>query len=207
MTRYGIWVLAPAAAVVLVALPMVLGEHHVHILIQILLFAYLTYCWNILGGFAGQLSFGHALFMAVGAYTSTVLLLEAGISPWLGMLLGGVLSAALGLFIGYLSFRYGIKGTYFALVTLAFTEIARIIALNTPAIGGALGLYIPIQTSDFWQLKFVEKSRYYYVALGFLVMVLAITAWSPSARTRRRRRRLASTCCATSSWPRRSARS
>jgi branched-chain amino acid transport system permease protein len=177
MTRYGIWVLAPAAAVALVALPMLLGEHHVHILIQILLFGYLTYCWNILGGFAGQLSFGHALFMAVGAYTSTVLLLEAGISPWLGMLLGGVLSAALGLFIGYLSFRYGIKGTYFALVTLAFTEIARIIALNTPAIGGALGLYIPIQTSDFWQLKFVEKSRYYYVALGFLVMVLAITAW------------------------------
>ena len=148
-----------------------------HIFIQILLFAYLTYCWNILGGFAGQLSFGHALFMAVGAYTSTLLLLNAGVSPWIGMLVGGVLSAALGLFIGYLSFRYGIKGTYFALVTLAFTEIARIVALNTPAIGGALGLYIPIQTSDFWQLKFVEKSHYYYVALGFLLLVLAVTAW------------------------------
>ena len=106
--------------------------------------------------------------MAVGAYTSTLLLLKAGVSPWIGMLVGGVLSAALGLFIGYLSFRYGIKGTYFALVTLAFTEIARIVALNTPAIGGALGLYIPIQTTDFWQLKFVEKSYYYYVALGFL---------------------------------------
>ena len=171
------WAINLVILVAFTALPAFFGEHHMHIFIQIILFAYLTYCWNILGGFAGQLSFGHALFMAVGAYTSTLLLLNIGLSPWIGMLVGGVLSAALGLFIGYLSFRYGIKGTYFALVTLAFTEIARIVALNTPAIGGALGLYISIQTNDFWQLKFVEKSQYYYVALGFLVLVLAVTAW------------------------------
>jgi branched-chain amino acid transport system permease protein len=177
MTQHRTSVLSLIAMAALAALPTFFGEHHVHIFIQILLFAYLTYCWNILGGFAGQLSFGHALFMAVGAYTSTLLLLNAGVSPWIGMIIGGMISAALGLFIGYLSFRYGIKGTYFALVTLAFTEIARIVALNTPAIGGALGLYIPIQASDFWQLKFVEKSHYYYVALGFLVLVLAVTAW------------------------------
>lgn len=172
--------LVPAAvlttAVLLVA-PRFLSEHHMHVLIQIALFAYLSLCWNILGGFAGQLSFGHALFMAVGAYTSTLLLLHLGLSPWLGMLVGGVLAALTGLFIGYLSFRYGIKGAYFALVTLAFTEIARIVALNTPAIGGALGLYIPIQTNDFWQLKFVQKSQYYYVALAFLVLALAVNAW------------------------------
>src|SRR5262249_27870481 len=154
-----------------------LSQPPVHVLTQILLFAYLTYCWNILGGFAGQLSFGHALFMGAGAYTSTLLLLNAGISPWLGMLAGGAPSAALGGFIGHLTFRYRIKGTYFALVTLAFTEIARIIALNTPAIGGALGLYIPIQTNDFWQLKFVDRRYYFYVALGFLALVLAVTAW------------------------------
>jgi branched-chain amino acid transport system permease protein len=177
MTRYRNWGWAIAALAALAALPALLGEHPMHVLIQVLLFGYLTYCWNILGGFAGQLSFGHALFMAVGAYTSTLLLLNAGVSPWIGMLAGATISAALGLFIGYLSFRYGITGTYFALVTLAFGEIARIVALNTPAIGGALGLYIPIQHNDFWQLKFVNKSQYYYVALGFLVLVLAVTAW------------------------------
>jgi branched-chain amino acid transport system permease protein len=177
MTRLRNRGLGLAALVALVALPALLGEHPMHVLIQILLFAYLTYCWNILGGFAGQLSFGHALFMAAGAYTSTLLLLNAGISPWIGMLAGSVVSAALGLFIGYLSFRYGITGTYFALVTLAFVEIARIVALNTPAIGGALGLYIPIQHNDFWQLKFINKTHYYYVALGFLLLVLAVTAW------------------------------
>lgn len=166
-----------AALCVLAFVPAFLGEHQIHVLIQILLFAYLSACWNILGGYTGQLSFGHAVFMAVGAYTSTVLLLNAGVSPWLGMIAGGLLAAALGIFIGYLSFRYGIKGPYFALVTLAFTEIARIVALNTPSIGGALGLYIPIQSSDVWQLKFVEKSHYYYVVFGFLLLALATSVW------------------------------
>lgn len=169
--------LVVGALVAVAGLPLVMNPHQSHVVIQILLFGYLTYCWNILGGFAGQLSFGHALFMAVGAYTSTLLLLEAGVSPWIGMIAGGVLSAGVGLFIGYLSFRYGIKGTYFALVTLAFTEIARNVALNTPAIGGALGLYIPIQATDVWQLKFVDKTSYLYVVLGFLLLVLAVTAW------------------------------
>jgi branched-chain amino acid transport system permease protein len=165
------------AFALLACLPILLSVHQMHVAIQILLFAYLSLCWNILGGFAGQLSFGHALFMAVGAYTSTVLLLRTGLSPWIGMIAGGILAALLGLFIGYLSFRYRIKGTYFALVTLAFTEVARIVALNTEAVGGAMGLYIPIQANELWQLKFVDKSHYYYVMLGFLVLAMAVTAW------------------------------
>ena len=177
------WVSGAAALALAVIAPSFLENHHIHVLIQILLFAYVSYCWNILGGFAGQLSFGHGLFMAVGAYTSTLLLLKLGISPWLGMIAGGLLAAALGLFIGFLSFRYGIKGTYFSLVTLAFTEIGRIVALNTEAIGGAMGLYIPIKTNDFMQLKFVEKSHYYYVMLGFLLLVMAVTAWLQHSKT------------------------
>jgi branched-chain amino acid transport system permease protein len=167
---------ALVALALLAYLPMLLSVHQMHVAIQILLFAYLSLCWNILGGFAGQLSFGHALFMAVGAYTSTVLLLRTGLSPWIGMIAGGILAALLGLFIGYLSFRYRIKGTYFALVTLAFTEVGRIVALNTEVVGGAMGLYIPIQTNELWQLKFVDKSHYYYVMLAFLVLAMAVTA-------------------------------
>jgi len=163
-------------------LPFTLGSHQTHVLLQILMAAYLGYCWNVLGGFAGQLSFGHALFMAVGAYTSTLLLLGAGVSPWLGMIAGGLLAAALALFIGYLSFRYGIKGTYFGLVTLAFAEIARNIALNCGAIGGAMGLYIPIQSNDVWNLKFVDKAGYYHVVLAFLLLALGVTAWLERSR-------------------------
>ena len=168
---------ALVAFALLACLPMLLSVHQMHVAIQILLFAYLSLCWNILGGYAGQLSFGHALFMAVGAYTSTVLLLRTGLSPWIGMIAGGILAALLGLFIGYLSFRYRIKGTHFALVTLAFTEVGRIVALNTEAVGGAMGLYIPIQANELWQLKFVDKSHYYYVMLAFLVLAMAVTAW------------------------------
>jgi branched-chain amino acid transport system permease protein len=177
MSASRIMAVALISIALLACLPMLLSVHQMHVAIQILLFAYLSLSWNILGGFTGQLSFGHALFMAVGAYTSTILLLRTGLSPWIGMIAGGVLAALLGLFIGYLSFRYRIKGTYFALVTLAFTEVGRIVALNTEAVGGAMGLYIPIQTNEPWQLKFVDKSHYYYVMLGFLVLAMAVTAW------------------------------
>lgn len=180
------WGMAAVALAFAAALPLFLQAHQIHVLIQILMFAYLSYCWNILGGFAGQLSFGHPLFMAVGAYTSTLLLLKLGISPWLGMVAGGFLAAALGLFIGFLSFRYGVKGTYFSLVTLAFMEIARIVALNTEFVGGALGLYIPIKTTDFLQLQFMDKAHYYYVLLGFLLLVIAITAWLERSATGQR---------------------
>ena len=183
MTAVGQALLAAVVLALTLSAPAFLSDHQIHILIQILFFAYVSSCWNILGGFAGQLSFGHALFLGVGAYTSTLLLLHLGLTPWLGMLAGGTLAGALGLFIGYLSFRYGIKGTFFVLVTLAFTEIARIIALNTSAIGGASGLYIPIRANDFWQLKFVNKAHYYFVILGLLLIVLAVTAWLERSRT------------------------
>ena len=168
----GVVVLAVVAAA-----PQVLDAHQVHILIQIMLFAYLSSCWNILGGFTGQLSFGHAIFLAAGAFTSTLLLLNANVSPWLGMIAGGLVAVMLGLFIGFLSFRYAIKGPYFVLVTLAFAEIARILVLNTPALGGALGMYIPIQENDFWQLKLIDKGQYFYVVLAFLVVALLVSTW------------------------------
>src|SRR4029077_5056816 len=105
--------------------------------------AYLGASWNILGGYAGQFSFGHAAFFGIGAYTSTLLLLQVRLTPWLGMLAGGALAAAFGLLAGYLSFRYGLKGPYFSLVTLAFAEMLRVIAVNTKAVGSSLGLVIP----------------------------------------------------------------
>jgi len=183
MTMWRLIVPALVLLAVLLVAPLCVSDRFIHIMIQILFFAYLSSCWNILGGFAGQLSFGHALFLAVGAYTSTLLLLQLGLSPWLGMIAGGILAAAIGVFIGYLTFRYGIKGTYFVLVTLAFVEIARIVALNTTAIGGALGLYIPIRVDDPWQLKFVNKAHYYYVILGLAFAVLAVTAWLKNSPT------------------------
>src|SRR5262245_63558787 len=115
-------------------------RYFLEILISILFFAYLGLAWNILGGYAGQFSFGHAAFFGIGAYTSTLLLLRAGVSPWLGMLAGGALAAAFGLFAGYLSFRYGLRGPYFSLVTLAFAEMLRVVSVNSRVVGGSLCL-------------------------------------------------------------------
>ena len=116
----------------------------VHTLVLILFYAYLGTAWNLLGGYAGQFSFGHAAFFGIGAYTSTLLLVRLGVSPWLGLLAGGLLAAAFGCFAGYLSFRYGLRGPYFALVTLAFAEMLRLVAVNWMAVGGPMGLLIPL---------------------------------------------------------------
>src|SRR3989442_5530486 len=93
------------------------------------------------GGSAGQLSVGHAAFVGIGAYTAAMLSLGAGLTPWLGMFVGGAHSAALGAVIGYLGFRFGLRGFYFVLLTVAFAETCRIVALNTAATAGAHGLY------------------------------------------------------------------
>src|SRR5262245_50408050 len=104
----------------LLAVPPFLPRYWLEVLIGILFTAYLGAAWNVLGGYAGQCSFGHAAFFGIGAYTSTLLLLRLGVSPWLGLVAGGLLAMAFGLFQGYLSFRYGLRGPYFSLVTLAF---------------------------------------------------------------------------------------
>ena len=144
-------------------------------LISVLFFGYLGACWNILGGYGGQFSFGHAAFFGIGAYTSTLLFLHLGLTPWLGMLAGGVLAAAFGLFAGYLSFRYGLRGPYFSLVTLAFAEMLRVVAVNWKAVGSSLGLVVPNRGSAPALFLFADKLPYYYVILAMALAVLGIT--------------------------------
>jgi branched-chain amino acid transport system permease protein len=154
--------------------PLVASPYVVHILVLIAFYAYLGVAWNILGGYAGQFSFGHAAFFGIGAYTSTLLLVRGGVSPWVGLGAGGLLAAAFGCFAGYLAFRYGLRGPYFALVTLAFAEMLRLVAVNWMAVGGPMGILIPLPRggSSPALLQFREKLPYYYVIAGFLVLAL-----------------------------------
>jgi len=168
--------LAGALAVAaLVALPPLLPKYHLEVLISVVFWAYLGIAWNLLGGYAGQFSFGHAAFFGIGAYTSTLLLLRAGLTPWVGMLLGGALAAAFGLFEGYLSFRYGLKGPYFSLVTLAFAEMLRVVTVNTKAVGSSLGLVVPSATAAPAMFMFSGKLPYYYIILVMGALALALT--------------------------------
>ena len=167
--------LAGLAVLLLIGAPPLLPKYFLEILITILFWAYLGAAWNILGGYAGQFSFGHAAFFGIGAYTSTLLLLRAGVSPWLGMLAGAALAALFGLAVGFLSFRYGLRGPYFSLVTLAFAEMLRIAAVNWKAVGSSLGLVIPSRGSAPLMFLFAGKLPYYYVILAMAAGAFAVT--------------------------------
>jgi branched-chain amino acid transport system permease protein len=173
-TRGGWW-LGVAAAAILLVVPTVVSSYTVTVFIFIFFYAYLGQAWNILGGYGGQLSAGHAAFVGVGAYATTLLSMHWGLSPWIGMLIGGALAAVLGAIIGGLGFRFGLRGFYFVLLTVAFAEVCRIVTLNTDVTGGALGLYITF-TGNPWQLQFRDNRAYYYVSLALMMLATAIVA-------------------------------
>jgi len=143
---------------------------HLNLAILVLMAAQLGVAWNVLGGYAGQVSLGHAAFYGLGAYTSTMLLLNFGINPWFGMLLGGVVSALLSLAFGWSCFR--MKGHYFAMATIAVAEIVQIIFTNWDYAGSAVGLTIPMTERGWGAMVFADKAPYYWLALGLLVLTL-----------------------------------
>ena len=167
---------ALVGVVVLLALPAVLSSYMITIFILIFFYGFLGQAWNVVGGYAGQLSAGHAAFVGIGAYTAAVLSVEAGVTPWLGMFVGGALATVLGAVVGFLGFRFGLRGFYFVLLTVAFSEICRIVAANTEAVGGALGYYITF-TGDPWQFQFQDTRAYYYIALALMVGATVLVGW------------------------------
>jgi branched-chain amino acid transport system permease protein len=165
-----------AAACVLLWVPHFLSSYLLHVTILILFFAFLGSAWNIVSGYAGQFSFGHSAFFGVGAYASSLLYMKSGISPWIGMLVGGILAAGLGGFIGYLTFRYKLKGACFALATFAFSEMLRTVALNWSFTEKAMGILIPLtEGGSFQDFQFVSKLPYYYIILFMVLVVLLVS--------------------------------
>lgn len=143
--------------------------------------ALLAQAWNILGGFGGQFSFGHALFFGTGAYLQAMAQLHAGLNAWMALILALIGSAGVGVLVGALSFRYGLKGSYFALVTLAFAEVFRILALSVPFTGGGVGLMLPLHES-FASMQFGSRKGYVYLALAFVTAALLVTLWLKHSR-------------------------
>ncbi|MFG1373480.1 branched-chain amino acid ABC transporter permease [Xanthobacter oligotrophicus] len=161
-------------------LPFVVADNYVvHSAAMVLYFAYMASSWNFVCGYVGQVSLGHAAFSGIAGYASVLLFTGLGLSPWIGMILGGVLAAAISVPVGYATFR--LKGPYFTLTSIAFAEIMRIWLENTDEflgipLKGAQGLTVPpVGGSNFLAFQFDGKLPYYFIILAMLVGVMAAT--------------------------------
>lgn len=176
------WLLHGGLLAVALIFPLVFSSSFaVNFGVLALFYAFIGQSWNIAGGFAGQLSFGHVVFFGAGAYASTILQLRFGFNPWLGLPAAALAGAVVGFVIAFLSFRAGLKGSYFALITLAFAEVLRIVANSVDITGGALGMLIPAKPSAA-NFQFPERIGFYYVILALTVGSIAIALWLKRSR-------------------------
>lgn len=151
------------------------SEFLLNLAIMTLYAALLGQAWNILGGYGGQFSFGHAAFFGTGAYTVAVLQVQLGINPWIGLAAGGVLAASVAAFIGFSTFRYGLRGSYFALVTLAFAEVLRILSNSVDFTGAGVGILIPLG-AGVSNLQFHTKTGYFFL-IWAMTLAAFLTVW------------------------------
>jgi branched-chain amino acid transport system permease protein len=151
-------------------LPLGLGIYPQHVLIVSLFYVMMASSWNLLAGYTGQVSFGHAAMAGIGAYASGILAAKAGINPWIGVCVGAVLAALIGLGLGALCLKMG--GIYLSLTTLAFSQILHIIIVNEYDVTrGTMGLQVPALMADY------SKLGYYYIMLSAAVLILFILYW------------------------------
>jgi branched-chain amino acid transport system permease protein len=172
-------IIIPVLILLLLAAPWIITKpFFVHLMIMVLLWTVLGASWNLLGGFTGQVSFGHATFLGTGAYTMMILYLKSGIDPWYGILIGGLVAALIALPIGYICFR--LRGPYFALSTLAVAEIVRLVALNWESLtAGPVGLLITtLPKVSFWgkTINWESKTPFFYIAVVIALAALLATA-------------------------------
>jgi len=165
-----------ATFLVLCFIPIFIRDpYFLHFLIMLYFYAYLGGAWNLLGGYTGPFSLGHAAFFGIGAYISTILYIHWGITPWLGMLIGACVSALIGVLLGFLCFRYGVRGVYFVLITLCFAEIVRLVFVNWGIFGGPTGLLITLSGDSLVKFQFISKVPYYYIILAMMSLMIYVT--------------------------------
>ena len=173
--RRGLFLLA-ALLVVLAVFPVFASGYLLAVGFLILYFAYVGQAWNIMMGFAGQLSLGHSLYVGVGAYAAAALYVHFGLSPWIGLGASIAFCALAGAVIGFLAFRFGVSGVYFAILTIAFAEFARIGFDHFTWVRGSSGLFLPVANyaeNDLWNLRGSPR-MFYYLMLGLTVAAFVL---------------------------------
>lgn len=168
----------------LLVAPLFVGNYILSVLILVLYFAYTGQAWNVMMGFAGQLSLGHSLYVGLGAYTAAALYVHFGIGPWAGVWLAILISMAAGLVIGFLAFRFGIGGVYFALLTIAFAEFTRVGFDHFMWVNGSGGFFLPVaqySVNDPLNLR-GSPTMFYYILLTVTVLAFIFCRWLLTGR-------------------------
>jgi branched-chain amino acid transport system permease protein len=173
--RTGLALLA-ALLVLLVTAPAFANDYLLSVLIIILYFAFTGQAWNVMVGFSGQLSLGHALYVGLGAYATAALFIHYRVPPWIGLMAAVPIAAACGAVIGFLAFRFRVAGAYFAILTIAFAEFARIGFDHFGWVNASSGLFLPVAQyaqNDLWQLR-GKPVMFYYVILVMTVLAFVL---------------------------------
>ena len=170
------WIGIAVLLLALIAAPAVANDYLLTILILILYFAYVGQAWNIMMCFAGQLSLGHAIYAGLGGYTAAALYVHYGVGPWIGLLAAIPVAMTCGAVIGFLAFRFGVAGVYFAILTIAFAEFARIGFDHLRFVGGSAGFFLPVAQytqNDLWNLR-GRPAMFYYVILALTIIAFLL---------------------------------
>jgi len=170
-------VLAVIFAAISAVVPFFVKDVYVqNIMVLTLMYAALSQSWNILSGYCGQISLGHALYFGLGAYTTALLFTKFGVLPWFGMLGGGLISAAIAMALGYPCFR--LRGHYFVIATIVIAETALLLFQNWDWAGAALGIDIPVRGDSWLKFQFTRsKLPYFYFALALACVAWLVTWW------------------------------
>lgn len=168
-------ILAVVFAFIAAAPAVITSEFTLNVIIMVLYAALLGQAWNILGGYGGQFSFGHAAYFGTGAYTVAVLQVQFGVNPWIGLVIGALFSMAVAAFIGFATFRYGLRGSYFALVTLAFAEVLRILSNSVGFTGAGVGILIPLAPGAA-NMQFETKTGFFFL-IWVLTLLSFLAVW------------------------------
>lgn len=154
-----------------------MGGYLLEIMIIALWLGYLGTCWNMIGGYAGQISLGHGTFVGIGAYTSTLFFIHLGLTPWIGMFIGAILATVVGVLVGFLCFRFRVRGAYFLLITMAMAEIFRLCFEYIDFFGATVGLFIPTLRDPTAPLlyQFQTKWPFYLTILGMMAGILWVS--------------------------------
>ncbi len=162
-----------------VLLPLVVrsNQYTLVLLTTILLYGVLATAWNIIGGLAGQLDLAAGAYLGLGAFTTGTLLIRWNVSPWLGMVLGGLVAIGFALLVGYPLFRFGVKEVWYALSSAALVEVLRVAFLIWNQVGGPVERYLPYHEWSLYHLRFATYLPFFYIMLGLLVLALLIHHW------------------------------